>query len=86
MTVEEVQKLIRISQGRDLPCLLCEKGTRNRGMYFPDDPVAAGVGEPPTGKVRCIVYPLCENHVRDDYTLTIIEELIRVGEITQVEK
>ncbi|MBA7485491.1 hypothetical protein ES707_21038 [subsurface metagenome] len=86
MTAEEVQELIRISQGRDLPCILCDKGTRNRGMFFPPDPVAAGVGEPPPGKVRCIVYPLCSDHIRDEYTLTIIEELIRLGEITQVEK
>lgn len=86
MTNREVLELLRISQKRCLPCILCEKKTRNRGMFFPRDPVAAGVGKPPAGKARCIIYPLCEDHIRDEYNLTIIEELIRVGEKTMVVK
>ena len=86
MNEREVLEVLRISQKSELPCILCDKGTRNRGMYFPHDPVAAGVGEPPPGKVRCILYPLCEDHIRDEYSMTIVEELLRLGEITQVEK
>lgn len=59
-----------------IPCILCRRPTRNRGVWLPDDPVQQGLRTvAPRGRFA-IIYPVCDAHCPDPQTLGRIERLI----------
>jgi hypothetical protein len=40
-------------------CLLCGRPTTVFALFIPNDPVAAGLGQPPAGKTCVAIYGLC---------------------------
>ncbi len=77
MTIEDVSEFVKMSQAIDRPCIMCGSPTRNRGIFVPDDPARAGLGNSPPGKQRCVIYLLCAAHTWDEYTLAAVEEMLR---------
>ena len=72
---EKFAELLRISQDHDEPCILCGRPTRGRGIFSPDTPELYGP-RPKEGKQRCIMYPRCEGHERQQVN-HIIELMIQ---------
>lgn len=75
----DLAKRVAATQDRDLPCILCGSPTKNRGVFEPFDPLASGVGVPAEGKMRVIIYPLCDRHQRTKALLDEVEAKIRQG-------
>lgn len=50
----------------DWPCILCQRPTRNRGVFIPDKPNALslklGAGLVPANRERIVLYALCDRH------------------------
>lgn len=65
---KQMQQMTAIDATQMRQCLLCEKPTRSRGVFVPEDPEVLGMGEPEVGRTRTVMYPLCEHcHEMPDF-------------------
>ena len=78
MTTEKIMDFIRTMQRVGGECIVCGERTGCVDIFFPTNPVAYGLGEPPEGKWRAVPVYLCEKHPQDPYTREIVEQLIRM--------
>ncbi len=61
-----------------VPCILCGRPTMRRGVWIPDDPAREGLGSPPAGRQRVMLYALCEAHdIHKRITLVLVEQTIK---------
>ncbi len=79
MKIEDIPEVVKKSQAHDMPCIICGSPTRDRAIYTPGDPVKSGVGKPRPGKERSILYAICPAHSKNEYTATMVEEIIRTN-------
>lgn len=63
MNATEIATLLKEHSEWRLPCVLCGRLTHHRDVCQFDDPKGMGLGEPPEGKVRLVIVPLCERHI-----------------------
>jgi hypothetical protein len=57
------------------PCLRCGDQTHSPGCWFPTPPIAAYLGAPP-GKIRVVIYALCEDCHHHDPGGSVVAERI----------
>lgn len=76
MKKHQIDQAVEESMKQDLPCCLCSEPTRNRGVFIPDDPKASQIGEPPKGKTRIVIYPLCDGHPQGAETSEAVERAL----------
>lgn len=64
MKKEQMWEIIDGEMKRPDRCIICGTLTQSRGVFVPSDPENWGLGSPPEGKRRMVLYPLCEVHAR----------------------
>lgn len=59
-------------------CILCGRPTMRRGVWIPDEPAREGLGSPPPGTQRVVLYAVCDAHdIRKRITLVLVEQTIK---------
>ena len=70
---EQIEESAKVAK----KCILCDSLTHNRGYFVPYNLKEFNLEQPASGKIRGVVYPLCENHNRkDDDVILRIEKII----------
>ena len=75
VTPEDVIETMVVSQQAAMPCILCGRRTRQRGIFVPGEGQGRELGEP-AGKQRLFIYAVCNHHPTNRDTARKCEDKI----------